>query len=261
MAHSVSTYGEYAEVYDRSGQLAFSLKMIRYLRTLLERHPVEGRRLLELACGTGTVAVAMAADGWRVYGVDGSEAMLAEARRKAEDRGVEVAFSRQDMRSFALPERVDLVTCLYDSMNYMLTSEDLLATFRRVYDALEPGGLFLFDMNTAYALAELWDDEVHLSDEEDMTVIFASHYDERRQRVTVEATVFERRGELYRKIQEEHTEQAYPLEQVATLLTDVGFKVEAYYDCFSFIRAYDETFRIMWVARKPGVVSKAEEKI
>jgi len=252
MEQTVSTYGAYAEVYDRSGQLAFSLRMIRYLRTLLERHPVEGRRLLELACGTGTVAVAMAGDGWGVYGVDASEAMLFEARRKAEEAGVAIAFSRQDMRTFSLPERVDLATCLYDSMNYMLTSEDLVAAFRRVYQVLEPGGLFLFDMNTAYALAVLWDDEVHVSDEEDMTVIFSSHYDEHRQRVTVQATVFERRGEAYRKIQEEHTEQAYPPEQVATLLTDVGFRVEAYYDCFSFIRAYDGSYRIMWVARKPA---------
>ncbi len=255
----MTQYGDYAQVYDRSGQLAFSLKMIRYLRTLLERHPVEGRRLLELACGTGTVAVAMAREGWHVHGVDGSDGMLAEARTKAAEAGVEIALSRQDMRTFSLPERVDLATCMYDSLNYMLTSDDLLAVFRRVYATLEPGGLFLFDMNTAYALAVLWDDEVHLSDDEDMTVIFDSQYEGQRQRVTVRATVFERQGALYRKIQEEHTEQAYPPEQVATLLTDAGFCVEAHYDCFSFVRAYDESYRIMWAARKPSAAAPAEE--
>ncbi|NLD45018.1 MAG: class I SAM-dependent methyltransferase [Chloroflexi bacterium] len=255
----MQTYQEYAKVYDRSGQLAFSLKMIRYLNTLLERYPLEGRRLLELACGTGTVAAAMASAGWQVYGVDGSAAMLEEARAKAAAAGVSVAFSQQDMRSFRLDERVHLATCLYDSMNYMLSSEELLAVFRRVYAALEPGGLFFFDMNTAYALEVLWDDEVHYSDEPDITVIFRSRYDQRRQRITVVATVFDRQGELYRKIQEEHTEQAYPLEQVATLLTDVGFHVEAYYDCFSLLPADDETFRIMWVARKGGAAARPDE--
>ena len=246
----MGTYQEYSKVYDRSGQLAFSLKMIRYLSTLLERHPVDGRRLLELACGTGTVAAAMAAAGWKVYGIDLSADMLFEARAKATEAAVTVVYSQQDMRSFVIPERVHLVTCLYDSMNYMLTGEDLLAVFRRVHAALEPGGLFLFDMNTAYALEVLWDDEVHYSDEQDITVIFRSRYDQGHQRITVVATVFDRQGELYRKIQEEHIEQAYPVEQVATLLTDVGFRAEAYYDCFSLLKAKDETFRIMWVARK-----------
>ena len=61
----MAIYQDYAAVYDRSGQLAFSLKMIPYLARLLERHPVAGHTLLELACGTGTVAVAMAQAGPR----------------------------------------------------------------------------------------------------------------------------------------------------------------------------------------------------
>jgi len=248
----MSVYGEYAGVYDRAGQMAFSLRMIPYLRRLLCRHPVQGDRLLELACGTGTVAVSMAEAGYRVYGVDASEEMLRRARDKASGAGVEVIFSRQDMRSFTIPEPVDLATCLYDSINYMLTGEDLQAVFRRVHRALAPGGLFLFDMNTTYALATLWDDEVHVIDGPDITVIYQSHYDDRRQRVTALVTVFDRvDGSLYRKIQEEHVEQAYPEEQVATLLTDAGFCVEARYECFAFDPPGDETPRIMWVARRP----------
>jgi ubiquinone/menaquinone biosynthesis C-methylase UbiE len=247
----MSIYREYAGVYDRSGQMSFSLRMVPYLRRLLCRHPVEGDTLLELACGTGTVAVAMAEAAYRVYGVDASEEMLQQARAKAAEVGVEMTLSQQDMRSFVIPERVHLASCLYDSINYMLTSEDLSAVFGRVYRTLLPGGLFLFDMNTAYALCTLWDDEVHLIDGPDITVIIKSHYDERRQRVTAVVTVFERVGEMYRKIQEEHTEQAYPEEQVATLLADVGFRVEAYYECFAFEAPGEETPRIMWVARRP----------
>jgi len=253
----MGTYEEYARVYDESGQLAFSLKMRRYLPTLLDRHPVPGRRMLDLACGTGTVAISFAHDGWEVLGIDGSEAMLEQARAKAEDAGACVVWSQQDMRTFVAPARVHLVTCLYYSINYMLTSDDLAAVFRHVYAALEPEGLFLFDMNTAYAFAVLWDDETHLTDDPHITVIFRSRYDDRRQRVTVVATVFERQGALYYKIQEEHTEQAYPPEQVATLLTDAGFRVEAHYDCFTFVEPGERSFRIMWVARKPAVEERA----
>jgi ubiquinone/menaquinone biosynthesis C-methylase UbiE len=246
----MSIYQEYATVYDQSGQLAFSLKMIPYLGRLLSRHPVEGRVMLELACGTGTVALAMAEAGWRVYGVDGSAAMLAQARAKAAAHAAPPLWSQQDMRHFILPEHVHLATCLYDSLNYMLTSDDLLTVFQAVFRVLVPGGIFLFDMNTAYALAEQWDNATYCVDSDDLTVIFQSEYDDYHQRVSVIATCFERLGELYRKISEQHTEQAYPPEQIATLLTDAGFQVEAHYECFSFREPTSVTGRVMWAARR-----------
>jgi ubiquinone/menaquinone biosynthesis C-methylase UbiE len=254
----VSIYKDYAEVYDQSGQLAFSLRMLPYLGQLLEHHPVQGKVMLELACGTGTVAIAMTGAGWRVYGVDGSAEMLAQARAKAGESKVTPLWSQQDMRHFVLPERVSLATCLYDSLNYMLTSDDLLAVFRRTFGALLPGGLFLFDMNTAWALAELWGDEAFITDRDDLTVIFQNKYDPQQQRETVVVTCFQRVNELYRKIVERHIEQAYPNEQVATLLTDAGFQVEAQYNCFSFKPPTPTTSRIMWVARRPAGVGDGD---
>jgi ubiquinone/menaquinone biosynthesis C-methylase UbiE len=260
----VSIYKDYAAVYDQSGQLAFSLKMIPYLRRLLEQHPLEmetGAPLvwLDLACGTGTVAVAWAEAGWHVYAIDASAEMLAQARAKAEAIANEPArpvFSQQDMRRFVIPARVQVATCLYDSLNYMLTSEDLVAVFRRVAEALQPGGLFFFDMNTAWALAELWDEETFFTDSDDLAVVFQSTYDPMRQQVSVLVTCFQQTAEehegrpCYHKIVERHTEQAYPDEQIATLLADAGLKVEAAYECFSLKGPTATTPRIMWVARK-----------
>ncbi|NLG49618.1 MAG: class I SAM-dependent methyltransferase [Chloroflexi bacterium] len=248
----MSIYRDYARVYDNSGQLAFSLRMIPYLNLLIERHHVTGSVMLDLACGTGTIAIAMAQAGWRVYGVDASAEMLAEARAKTDESGVQVTWSQQDMRQVVLPEQAHLVTCLYDSMNYMLTDQDLLATFRSVSRLLQPGGLFLFDMNTAWVMASIWDDEIYFTDSDDLSMIMQSEYDRKRQRTTVVVTCFERVGDCYRKIVEEHQEQAYPPEHVATLLTDAGLHVEAMYDCFTLREPSPTTFRIMFVARKPS---------
>ncbi|MBM3189184.1 MAG: class I SAM-dependent methyltransferase [Chloroflexi bacterium] len=244
-------YDEYAAVYDRSGQLAFSLRMIPYLQSLLSRHAVGGKTLLELACGTGTVAIAFAAEGWRVYAVDGSAQMLAQARAKAERDDLALFWSQQDMRRFVLPERVYVATCLYDSLNYMLTDTDLRAVFRAVFRALQPGGLFLFDMNTACAFERVWNDQIYFTDSDDLSVILQCRYDARQQRTSVTVTCFERQGELYRKLVETHTEQAYPDEQIATLLTDVGFQVQARYACFTQVEPTADAMRIMWVARRP----------
>ena len=248
----MSIYGGYAQVYDESGQLGFSLKVIPYLNRLLERHPATGKVMLDLACGTGTVALAFAGAGWRVYAVDGSAEMLAEARAKGEAGDAAAIWSQQDMRRFVLPERVHLATCLYDSINYMLTSEDLLVVFRRVFGSLLPGGLFLFDMNTAWAFATTWNDRTYFEDSPDLSVILQSEYDSLRQRTSVVVTCFQQVDGLYRKIVERHTEQAFPPEQVATLLADACFSVEATYECFSFREPSPTTCRVMWVARCPG---------
>jgi SAM-dependent methyltransferase len=251
-------YDRYASIYDASGQISFSLQMLPYLDGLLTRHPVTKGALLELACGTGTVALAMARKGWRVYGVDGSAQMLAEARRKeAKARSessepLDIQWAQQDMRHLCLSEPVQLATCLYDSLNYMLVSDDLQAVFRGVYHALEPGGLFIFDMNTPWALATFWDDSTYVTDTPDLTVILESRFDSYRQRTTVKVIGFAREGELYRKAIEEHTEQGYPREHIATLLTDVGFQIEGMYHCFTFEPPTASCPRILWAARKPG---------
>ncbi|NLV74568.1 MAG: class I SAM-dependent methyltransferase [Chloroflexi bacterium] len=244
-------YQDYAHVYDRSGQLRFSMRMLRYLDELLERFAVPGTRMIDLACGTGTVAIGMALHGFTVEGIDGSAEMLAEAALKT-PAGTAICWSQQDMRTFSA-QPAHLLTCLYDSLNYILTNDELLAVFRRVRAALEPHGLFIFDMNTPWVLANHWDDATLVLDTPDLTTILQSVYDPHQQRAGVTVTCFERQGELYRKIQENHQEQAYPLEQISDNLVRCGFQIEALYECFTFDPADDSTQRALWVARRRPV--------
>ena len=94
--------------------------------------------------------------GYRVIGVDLSEEMLAVADEKcshlAENRPF---FVCQPMQRLRLPEQVDSVICALDRLNYVTRPADVQKTFRRVHDALTPGGLFLFDINTPYKLEGL----------------------------------------------------------------------------------------------------------
>lgn len=244
-------YKEYASVYDRAGHYEFSLAMIEYLDKILDRHEAIGQTMLDLACGTGTMALAMAQRGWTVVGVDGSQDMLREARRKADDADVQVTWEHQDMRELSIEQPVALATCFYDSLNYILESDDLARVFHRVYRALQPGGLFIFDMNTIYALRELWDDCAHVREGENIVRIVDTSYDRLRQRTSIKLICFVREGELYRKLSEVHQEQAYPREHVSTLLHDAGFEVEALYNCFLFTPPDDGSDRIAWVARRP----------
>ena len=250
----MSIYDQYALVYDASGQITFSIRMIPYLDDLVQHHPPPGRSMLDLACGTGTVALSFSRQGWETYALDASSAMLAQARIKMEQTGHEVTFSQQDMRRFVLPHAVDLITCLYDSLNYMLSLSDLRQVFRQVASALSPEGVFLGDVNTQETLEHLWGNKTFFVENDDLALILRSGYDGATRLSTVHIVGFVRQENgLYSRFDEHHTEIAYEKGDVRTALEAAGLHVEAAYECFGFDPPRDKTRRIMWVARKPGV--------
>lgn len=246
----VGIYQRYAEVYDRSGQVLFAIRMIPYLDKLLRRHLFPGRRVLDLACGTGTIALAFAQRGYEVVGLDASEAMLAQARSRAEEVNDRLELVCQDMRSFTVWDKVGLITCLYDSMNYMLEEADLLRVFKCAASAIAPGGLFVFDMNTAWMMEHVLDEKTEFFESGPLSLVMVHNYDREKRRATVKIVGFIRRDGLYEKFSETHVEQSYTEEQVYRNLEKAGFWVEGEYGCFGFEPPVMDTARIMWVARR-----------
>jgi SAM-dependent methyltransferase len=268
-------YHDYAPFYDGSGQLRFAILMGQYLNELLVRHQVGGWRALDLACGTGTLALLLADAGWDVIGLDGSAAMLAQARAKAAAMATpgRVAFMLGDMRalptndqrpvakdrdspddtlsSFVLgPSSFDLVTCVYDSLNYLLDEPDLAACFAGVAHVLAPGGLLVADMNTRYFLEYDWG-ACEVVEQAGLVQVTQSYFDPAAACSTMVLTGFagdDERG--YTRFDETHIERAYAPEVVERLFRAAGLEVEAVYDCFTFQPVADRTQRIAWVARK-----------
>ena len=245
-------YEHYAAVYDRTGQMRFSILMSMYLGEILRRHACPGKRMLDLACGTGTLALLQAEAGWEVTGLDLSAAMLAEARRKQRAAGVEATFVEGDMRGFALARPVDLVTCCYDSLNYLLDEDELLACFSSVHQALVPGALFCFDLATDYFLRHYWQG-IDRFEADGYKQVMASSYDEASGRSTLvlSGTLLEDADEP-RCFEEIHVERSYPPDMVEWLLRHAGFIPVALYDCFTHQDPNDVSLRHFWVARRPS---------
>ncbi len=122
----------------------------------LERLVGRPRRLIDLACGTGTHALIQAARGVEVIGLDLSRAMLAVAERKADSASRTITWVHGDMRSFDVAKPVDAVTCLYASLNHLADPDELASTFTQVAAHLRPGGAFVFDLNTRTGFEALW---------------------------------------------------------------------------------------------------------
>jgi SAM-dependent methyltransferase len=243
-------YNRYAEVYDSSGQVHFSLRMIGYLTDLLPHHGWEGESALDLACGTGTLTLAYAQGGLRAYGVDASAPMLAQARQKAAELGLEARWSQQDMRAFSLPEQADLVTCCYDSLNYLLSEDDLRATFRQVAAVLRPGGLFVFDVNTPWMYENLGAD-TSFADGEDLGIVLQASYDRGTRLATWKLTGFVKREAMWERFDETHVQRSFATAELAGALSSAGLAEEGRYACFSLDVPQQDTSREMWVARKP----------
>lgn len=244
-------YSGYALAYDRSGQIRFAVLMNLYLGDILERHPVPGMRMLDLACGTGTLAILRAEVGWAVIGLDRSPEMLQEARRKSSGIDATLTFMQGDMREFSLEQPVDLITCCYDSLNYLLADADLQSCFVSAYRALAPGGMFCFDLATEYFLREYWRG-TETYEEDDYQQIMQSSYDDERRHSTLvlDGIVRQEHGGAYR-FREVHIERGYTRAEVETLLVQAGFVCEAWYDCFTFETPNERSLRYFWVARKP----------
>lgn len=222
----MSVYRKFARFYAKGPYPQYSERMAEALPSVLERFGARPQAILDLACGEGTFAVAMGKKGFRVTGVDRSSQMLKLARERAERENVEVEFLLQDMRSLLFEEKFDLVSCWYDSLNYLLELKDLKNTFSGVHRALRRDGHFIFDMNTIYGLAVKWQRHPCLV-QQDTSDIFEVHrhdYDFERNVATVKITGFVKEGQRWSRIDEEHNERGYSLNEIRECLNESGLQ-------------------------------------
>ena len=243
-------YAKLAEIYDRIMRPVGYEMWADYVEKLCARYGHQPRRLLDLACGTGSTSLPFARRGYEVVGVDSSPAMLAVARAKAAAAGHKIDFIQGDMRDFSLPAPVDLAICLFDSINYLLTPADVARACAAVYRALAPGGLFVCDANTRHRLSRIEDEEMVFT-EDDYCLVWRNSYDREREIWRADLTGFLRRGELFERFVEAHEERAYGPRELADAVAAGGLELVAMHAAFGFEPVAEGTDRVYVVARRP----------
>ena len=153
----MQAYTGFAAVYDTFMDNIPYEEWCEYLTGLLKEQGVTEGVLLDLGCGTGSLTELLADAGYDMIGVDNSEEMLELALEKKEQSGKDILYLCQDMREFELYGTVAAVVSICDCMNYILEPEDLTEVFRLVNNYLDPGGVFIFDMNTEYNTGRSWE--------------------------------------------------------------------------------------------------------
>ncbi|MBA2878899.1 class I SAM-dependent methyltransferase [Anoxybacillus ayderensis] len=211
-----------------------------------------GKRMLDLGCGTGELALRLAEKGFDVTGIDVSEQMLAIAQMKAQERGVDLSFFQQDMRDFGPFEPFDTIVIFCDSLNYLLQEEDVVATFSRVYDQLKSGGLFLFDVHSLFKMENVFlQHGTFASNDDEVSYIWNCYPGSWPHSVEHELTFFVRLDEgVYERVDEMHVQRTYDVDRYATWLKQAGFRLLHIWADFTEQQPTNESERIFFIAQK-----------
>jgi len=253
-----TAYNKFAAVYDRMGADRFSVDMVKYTAKIMRRFRIDASDGLDLCCGTGTAMLHLTELGLSMSGLDQSRSMLKQARAKLSKhevklyRGTLPRFSICEKRKPVRLRRFDLVTCFYDSLNYLKNEMELKAAFRSVYRHLVPGGWFVFDMNTPEALKVIWGSQIWGGVENDLAWIWRNSYDRQKGLAELTATFFVKSGRHWQRFDELHVEKGYSNRTIRRLLREVGFEVKGLYRCLTFEKPTSKTYRICVVAQRPA---------
>ena len=218
----MNAYQDLAESYDSLTLDVDYDGVVDFYMQLLEREGLTPRTAVDLACGTGSVALRLAKMGLSVVAVDMSEEMLCVAAQKAENMENRPRFICQKLQQLYLPRGVDLAVCALDSMDYILDPADCQQAIKRVYKALNPGGCFIFDVNTPEKLQAM-DGQVFLDENEDTYCVWRGEFDRETNICSYGMDLFQRRGDLWYRSFEEHQEYAYTQQQLVAYLKNAGF--------------------------------------
>ena len=220
----MSSYDALADSYDALMADGSYRKRADFLEKQFRKSRIPVRTVLDLACGTGTIACLLAERGYQVTATDGSEEMLTQAMSKAavlEERAP--LFPHQPMPRLRLIEPVDTVVSTLDSLNYLTRERDIRQTFCRVHRWLKDGGQFIFDVNTPYKLRRM-DGQMYMDETEESFCVWRTFFSERTQVCTYQVDLFRLNGDgTWDRDFEEHRERAWTQEQLRTYLTDAGF--------------------------------------
>ena len=166
-----------------------------------------------------------------------------------------ILYLLQDMTGFELYGTVDVILCLCDSINYITDYDDIVKVFKLVNNYLEPGGIFIFDINTEYKFKNLLGENTFADSEENAAYIWQNYYDEdeRINEYYVNFFIKQENG-LYERTEECHYEKAYKTEEIKKALNEAGLIFEACYDAFTFNLPNEKSERIYFVAREKGKI-------
>jgi ubiquinone/menaquinone biosynthesis C-methylase UbiE len=224
-------FTDVADCYDSLMSVVPYSHWVDYVEGLWRRFEIAPRRVLDLACGTGNVLLELLDRGYQVDGVDYSAAMLRVAAEKVPP-GIQLW--HQDARNLEIPgEPFDACVCLFDSLNYLLTLEELQTAFVGIRRHLRAGGALVFDMNAIRALEIGMFDQRGTGRDDSLRFEWHSAWEPKSRLCTIRMEFIAGRGDQTRVFYETHVQRGYAVHEIQDALTQAGFELLGFYDAFT----------------------------
>lgn len=245
-----ANYLRFAYVYDKFMDNIPYETWSQYLTKLFHHYSITDGTLVDLGCGTGTLAILMNKSGYSVIGVDNSTDMLTLAAEKIENTP-DITLLCQDMRELELGTVYDGFYCICDSLNYLLSPSDVLSAFQGIKKYLKEQGIFIFDMKTPYFYQYVLGDQIFCDHQEDCSYIWENNYFEEDCINQYDLTIFAKHPDngLFERFYETHHQKAYLLSEIIDLLSAAGLEYVTAYDAFSLNPPTLTSERIYVIAR------------
>jgi SAM-dependent methyltransferase len=236
----MNPYERLSRYYD-SGWGDFSKQYIDLIGELFSERGITRATILDIACGTGTLAIELAKSGHIVHGIDSSPDMIKIARAKSIGLP-DLTFDIQDMVHLDINRTFDLVTCTFDSINYIRRLNNLRKMLFSIASVLHDGGLFVFDSNTKQLYLSHSDE---IQERELNGELFIEHcsYDSSQNEATISFSFSDGKYEI-------HKQRPYDYDELDPLLYDAGLNVIHLFSWFSRIPYSSNTPKLFCVAEK-----------
>ncbi len=243
-------YNNFAYVYDKLTLDIDYKKWADYVESILKRHKVKASMILELGCGTGSFGIEMAQRGYEMICLDLSTEMLDCAHEKAEQKGLDILFLNQDMCNFELFGTVDVIVCLLDSFNYLTKYSQIHKLFKLVENYLNPGGLFIFDVNTQFKFEGTFSNNLFYEIGEDVTYIWENDYNPKTKKARFDLTFFVKQDEFYARFDETHFERAYTHDEIRSFIDSSNLEYIDTYGELKLKKASANSQRNFYICKK-----------
>lgn len=219
-----------------------------------KRHLPASSAILEMACGTGALAVAFAKNGYEVTALDLSEEMLMMASKRAADEEATVQFVQGNMLDLSEMGQYSAITCFSDSLCYMGNRQEVQQVFDEVYQALEEEGTFIFDVHSTYQVDKIFPEYSYHYQTEEFAFLWDSYQGEKEHSIEHFLTFFVKEegseADSFTRYDELHKERTYTLENYLTMLESAGFMDVSVYADFTDEAPVDESLRWFFVCKK-----------
>lgn len=251
----MEAYSSFSQVYDLfMDNIPYDDWAESVLR-LFRKYGITEGIAADLGCGTGQMTRRFALAGFDMIGIDVSSEMLDIASNQ-EDAPSGILYLQQDLREMELYGTVRAFFCVCDTINYLLTEEDLTQVFRLVNNYLDPGGIFVFDVNTPLFYEEIGSSTI-AENRDEASFIWENEYDPDSLLNEYRMTFYIREtgdssSSLYRRFEELHTHRAYTLDIIKKCLSDAGLVFLEVSDADTGEAPSPMTVRYLIAAREHG---------